>query len=226
MATKRALVVGGAGALGRSFLARFNSHKYQTISLDVVESPLASRSFITNTSNWHDIPALSTIGPVNTVVCTAGGWVGGGVDDSSIFASCDQMWSSCVQPAVVSCHLASRLMQAPGLVVLTGAQAALHPTPGMIAYGLAKSATHQLVKSVAASSSLPAGSKIVGILPITIDTPTNRKYMPHSDFSKWTPPEEFSDAVLKWMENLSQVPNGALIEFRTVDGVTETITHV
>jgi dihydropteridine reductase len=53
-----------------------------------------------------------------------------------------------------------------GLLVLTGAQAALHPTPGMIGYGLAKAGVHHLTKSLAdASSGLPESSKVVAILP-------------------------------------------------------------
>ena len=49
---------------------------------------------------------------------------------------------------------------------MTGAQPALGGTPGMIGYGLAKAAVHQLVKSLASTNSgLPANAKAVGILP-------------------------------------------------------------
>ena len=53
-----------------------------------------------------------------------------------------------------------------GLLLLTGAQAALHGTAGMIGYGLAKAAVHQLVSSLgAANSGLPANTSILAILP-------------------------------------------------------------
>lgn len=55
----------------------------------------------------------------------------------------------------------------------------------MIGYGLAKSAVHHLVKSLAdKSSGLPDNSTVLAILPITLDTPMNRKWMPNADFSK------------------------------------------
>jgi dihydropteridine reductase len=64
------------------------------------------------------------------------------------------------------------------------------PTAGMIGYGMAKAAVHQLTKSLAAESSgLPPNSLAVAILPVTLDTPMNRKWMPNADFSTWTPLE-------------------------------------
>ncbi|KFV13047.1 Dihydropteridine reductase, partial [Tauraco erythrolophus] len=61
---------------------------------------------------------------------------------------------------------------------------------GMIGYGMAKGAVHQLCQSLAgAKSGLPSGSAAVAILPVTLDTPANRKSMPDADFSSWTPLE-------------------------------------
>lgn len=55
---------------------------------------------------------------------------------------------------------------------------------------MAKAAVHQLTKSLAAESSgLPPNSLAVAILPVTLDTPMNRKWMPNADFSTWTPLE-------------------------------------
>lgn len=36
------------------------------------------------------------------------------------------------------------------------------------------------------SDSLPDGASVLGVLPATIDTPMNRKYMADADFSSWT----------------------------------------
>lgn len=55
----------------------------------------------------------------------------------------------------------------------------------MIGYGLAKAAVHHLVRSLANDSSgLPNNSNVLAILPITLDTPMNRNWMPKADFSK------------------------------------------
>ncbi len=51
---------------------------------------------------------------------------------------------------------------------------------------MAKAAVHQLVKSLAApKSGLPEGSFCAAMLPITLDTPMNRKFMPDADTSTW-----------------------------------------
>lgn len=61
---------------------------------------------------------------------------------------------------------------------------------GMIGYGVAKAAVHHLTKSLAGKDSgLPNDSAAIAILPITLDTPMNRKWMPNADFSTWTPLE-------------------------------------
>ncbi len=46
---------------------------------------------------------------------------------------------------------------------------------GMMGYGMAKAAVHQLVKSLGEQGSgLPDGTCALGILPVTLDTPMNR----------------------------------------------------
>jgi NAD(P)-dependent dehydrogenase (short-subunit alcohol dehydrogenase family) len=48
----------------------------------------------------------------------------------------------------------------------------------MVGYGAAKAAVHQMTKSLAAAgaqSGLPEGVTVLAILPVTLDTPMNRK---------------------------------------------------
>jgi dihydropteridine reductase len=53
-----------------------------------------------------------------------------------------------------------------GLLVLSGAKAALKATPGMVGYGMAKAAVHHLTKSLAQpTSGLPTHAKVTAILP-------------------------------------------------------------
>lgn len=60
----------------------------------------------------------------------------------------------------------------------------------MIGYGMAKAAIHQLTKSLAGENSgLPPNSLVASILPVTLDTPMNRKWMKNADTSSWTPLE-------------------------------------
>ncbi|KAG8003830.1 Dihydropteridine reductase [Nibea albiflora] len=65
---------------------------------------------------------------------------------------------------------------------------------GMVGYGMAKAAVHQLCKSLAGKNSgMPSGAAAVAILPVTLDTPMNRKFMPDADFSSWTPLEYIAE---------------------------------
>ena len=66
-------------------------------------------------------------------------------------------------------------------VAIVGATGAVGPTPGMIGYGMAKAATHHLVRSLAVDDGLCAGFSgtlvrcdIAALLPAVIDTPANR----------------------------------------------------
>lgn len=68
---------------------------------------------------------------------------------------------------------------------------------GMIGYGMAKAAVHQLTKSLATDGSgLPSGSLVASILPVTLDTPMNRKWMPKADTTTWTPLEFIAKLVI------------------------------
>lgn len=90
----------------------------------------------------------------------------------------------------ISAAIGANYLKPGGLLALTGANPALKGTPGMMGYGMAKAAVHQLTKSLAGKDSgLPDDSLVVALLPITLDTPMNRKWMPNGDFSSWTPLE-------------------------------------
>lgn len=121
------------------------------------------------------------------VICVAGGWAGGNAA-KDLASSADMMWKQSVWSSSISATISANHLKENGFLSLTGAKAALDGTSGMIGYGMAKAAVHQLTKSLAAKDSgLPANSLVVSILPITLDTPMNRKWMPNADFSTWTP---------------------------------------
>jgi dihydropteridine reductase len=146
--------------------------------------------------------------PLTAVICTAGGWVGGGAGSEAIAESLGFMESACIHTAVAAAHVAAHKMKEGGTLVLTGSAAALSPTPGMLAYGMAKASTHFLAQSLASdptASGLPSGAKVFCLLPKVIDTPDNRKYMagPGVDTSAWTPPAHIAAEMLRWCSSRS-----------------------
>lgn len=66
----------------------------------------------------------------------------------------------------------------------------------MIGYGMFKASVHHLTKSLGApNSGLPSDSTVIALLPVTLDTPMNRKFMPKANFSSWTPLDYVSKLV-------------------------------
>lgn len=162
------------------------------------------------------------------MICTAGGWTGGSAADDSIVAATNQMLAVCLQPTVAAAHVAGKHLLDGGTVIVTGAAAALGSTPGMVAYGMAKAATHHLVHSMAGKGGgLPARARIFGLLPRTIDTPSNRKFMGDQDTSAWTPVDHLANKSLELAERRDTpgLPSGALLEAITSGGNTRWHVH-
>lgn len=92
----------------------------------------------------------------------------------------------------------------------------------MIGYGLAKAAVHHLVASLSAEKSgLPKNSSVVAILPVTLDTPMNRKFMANADFSTWTPLDYVAQLFYKWSTNVVARPkSGSLVQLLTENSQT------
>lgn len=160
---------------------------------------------------------------VDAIICVAGGWAGGSASDEKFVENTDLMVKQSINSSLIASRLASKFLSTNGLLTLTGAKAALGPTPGMIGYGLAKAAVHSLTMSLAAKGSgLPESSTVLAILPVTLDTPMNRKWMAGADTSSWTPLPFLAETFLKWSEDSDQrPPNGSLVQVVTTGGVTE-----
>lgn len=162
---------------------------------------------------------------LDAVICVAGGWAGGNAS-KDLAKNTDLMIKQSVWSSTISAAVASQFLKEGGVLTLTGAKPALAATPGMIGYGLAKAAVHQLTKSLSASGSgLPDNSLVISILPITLDTPMNRKWMPNADFSTWTPLEFVAELFYTWIQNPSGRPaSGSLLQLVTKESKTELVT--
>lgn len=223
------LVLGGAGGLGRAVVRRFAAAQWNTINVDYKTNDESKNSvLLSSTSSWQDQAGYIAEFLENKrlkldgVVCTAGGWSGGAVNEKNGLDSVQSMWEMNVQSAVVASHIASKYLLADGMLVLTGATAALDGTPGMAGYGISKAATHQLVKTMGVPGALNERTCSVGVLPITIDTPANRESMPDADFSSWTSPEDMAMKIFEWhMVPHLRPPSGSLMNVVTTDGASE-----
>jgi dihydropteridine reductase len=182
-------------------------------------------------ADWvgQETAVLSKIGSalngekLDAVICVAGGWAGGNAK-KDLAKNADMMWKQSVWSSAISATVSAQHLKSGGVLALTGANPALTGTPGMIGYGMAKAAVHQLTKSLAESNSgMPDDSLVVSILPVTLDTPMNRKWMPNADFSTWTPLEFLAELFLKWIKGEERPVNGSLVKLITKDFKTDLV---
>ncbi|KAI9357174.1 hypothetical protein BD770DRAFT_345105 [Pilaira anomala] len=225
------VVYGGAGGLGRVLVQHFKQKGYTVINIDLIENKDADFNTLTTTSGSLSEQGQAINDSITSVLgseklcaifCVAGGWAGGNSGSKDFLKSSELMIHQSVNSSLIAAHVASKHLQTGGLLSLTGALAALDATPGMIGYGIAKSAVHHLVKDLAApSSGLPEGCKVTAILPVTIDTPMNRKFMPNADFGTWTSPAHIATQLEGYLSGTLSLTSGKLVSAVTTGGNTK-----
>ncbi|XP_070818652.1 quinoid dihydropteridine reductase a [Chaetodon trifascialis] len=233
MAANRVIVYGGRGALGSQCVQYFKSKGWWVASIDMVASEEANENVIVKLSESFteqaaqvtaDVAQLLGEQKVDAIVCVAGGWAGGSCSSKDLYKNTDLMWKQSVWTSTISSHLAALHLKQGGLLTLAGAKAALSGTGGMVGYGMAKAAVHQLCQSLAAKNSgMPSGAAAVAILPVTLDTPMNRKFMPNADFSSWTPLEYIAEMFFNWATGTERPASGSLIQLLTSGGETQAV---
>ena len=226
----RVIIVGGCGGLGDACVKAFQNNNWSVLNVDFATHPDVDNVTIDPSADWSEQVAIAReacndagYNGAAAVLHVAGSWAGSSVESDDFAASLEHLWSANIRSAALASHLAGRCLGTGGMFTLTGAAAAQDgPTSFMTAYGMTKAATHHLCSSIA-ESGLPEGCSVNAILPVTIDTPTNRNAMPDADTSTWTPAEEIARELCMWAENTDeQRPgNGAMIRVETIDNKTD-----
>ncbi|XP_026320863.1 dihydropteridine reductase [Hyposmocoma kahamanoa] len=234
MASGRIVVYGGRGALGAACVNHFKSANWWVANVDLNPNENADVNItVPKDGSWiqQEQHVVNELGialqgqKVNAVICVAGGWAGGNAAQD-LSKQAELMWRQSVWSSTIAATLAATYLSPGGLIALTGAKAALEATPGMIGYGLAKAAVHQLTKSLGAKDSgLPENSLAVAIMPVTLDTEMNRKWMPKADFSSWTPLPFVAQLFDKWIKGSERPASGSLVALVTKNNVTELIVQ-
>jgi len=233
--TGKVIVYGGRGGLGVTVVNHFKSAGYWVLSVDISTNEKADCNVLVSLSaGWVEqeqgvasgVEEALGSSKVDAIINVAGGWAGGNASNPDWVKNADLMWKQSVWSSSISATLASRHLSDTGLLVLPGAQPCLEGTPGMMGYGMAKAAIHQLVKSLGCDGSgLPSDSCVLAILPVTLDTPMNRKFMPDADMSKWTPLEEMARILSEWTKNKNRFITGSLISIITENNKTKLVKN-
>jgi len=228
----RVLIYGGKGALGSVCVTFFKQKGFWVGSIDLQPSDEADVSIVvTELTEWEkqdaEIQARTSEAlsgdKVDAIICVAGGWAGGNAANRVFIKNSAMMCKQSIWTSCISASLAAHHLKEGGLLTLTGAVPALEGTAGMIGYGMAKAAVHQLTKSLAADNGgLPSGAKVATILPVTLDTPMNRKWMSDADMTTWTPLEFVAELFHGWMQDPTKLTSGSLVKLLTTGGQTVT----
>ncbi|KAL1024017.1 hypothetical protein UPYG_G00050350 [Umbra pygmaea] len=227
----RVIVYGGKGALGAKCVQYFTSKNWWVACIDLAANEEASVNILvkptdsfTEQAEQVTMEVSSMLGDqkVDAILCVAGGWAGGSAKAKALYKNSDLMWKQSVWTSTISSHLATKHLREGGLLTLSGAYAALTGTPGMLGYGMAKAAVHQLCQSLAGpNSGLPQNTAAIAVLPITLDTPMNRKFMPDADISSWTPLEYVAEMFYGWCTGEERPVSGTLLQLMTSQGQTQ-----
>lgn len=229
MSAGNVLVYGGRGALGRTLVSFFKAKDFWVLSIDLGASDEADANVVVDPkASWteQEEMLLSSVSSLtvsfDAILCVAGGWAGGSASNGDMIKNADLMWRQSVWSSALAARMASKFMKKGGLLQLTGASPCVGATPGMMGYGMAKAAVHQLTKSLAnpEAAGLPEGCVTVAILPVTLDTPMNRKFMPDADMSTWTSMEYLAELFLDWVKASGRPASGSLVEIVTAAGKT------
>ena len=222
MKHKVALVTGANGGLGVSVTRVLLDAGATVIGLSrkIEQSEFSSSNFtalpgeISTASGAK--AAIDTVvarfGRLDILAHTVGGFAGGQsiaeTDDATFQHMLDVNLKStfCILRAAIP----EMRKTGNGRIVAIGSRAALEPGAGVGAYSASKAAMVSLIRTVAQENK-DAGLNANVILPGTMDTPANRKFMPNSDFSKWVRPDAVASLIAWLVSDAGKDVNGAVI---------------
>ncbi|CAG8477433.1 15058_t:CDS:2 [Cetraspora pellucida] len=230
--TSRVLIYGGSGGLGSALVSFFKNKKWVVTSVGTRQNSDATHNIIISVDDSLEIQGEKVLKQSNeqlkadnaekydAILCVAGGFVMGNLLDKEFLKKSDLMIRKSLYSSLVASQLAAHHLKEDGFLMLTGT-AGLQGTPGFIGYGVAKAGTQQLVKSLSAEGSgLPKRTRVVALLPSTIDTVSNRNDMPRADFSNFIPLEILTQRLFDWTTGVVPIDNGKSVEVIAKNGKT------
>ena len=210
---KRVVVTGAAGALGAKVADAFVEAGADVIGIDVVDFSTAYETKKADLISKVDTDRVfNEIGPVDVLANIAGGFTMG----DSVASTSDQTWdfmlnlNSRTVLNTVRAVVPGMIQKQSGKIINIGARNGQSGVGQMAAYSASKSVVIRLTESLA-DELKSEGINVNCILPSIIDTPTNRKDMPKSDFSKWVTPEAMAKVVLFLASSAADPIHGASI---------------
>jgi gluconate 5-dehydrogenase len=182
--TRRAVVTGGAGAVGRLVAAGLSAEGYEVHLLDrtdTLQDVAADVGAVAHPCDATDydslVEATRDLGSVDVLVNAVGAWPRATIDELR-----PEEWERVLRvnlgaPMLTTKALLPGLRQARGAVVNVSSTTALRGAPGMVAYASAKAGLIGLTRSLAAALG-PDGVRVNVVLPGVLVTESNADFPP------------------------------------------------
>ena len=222
LAGKIALVTGANGGLGTSVVSALLDSGAAVVGIS-----RQNESGSVKKENYHAIAsdlsrpesATKTIdeivgrfGRIDFLAHLVGGFAGGktlaDMDDATFQNMLDMNLTSAFY--VLRATIRHMRRAGSGRIVTIGSRAAQDPGSGVGAYSASKAALVSLTRTVAIENK-DAGITANVILPGTMDTPLNRKFMPNADFSTWVQPASVASLIVWLVSEAGKDVTGAAI---------------
>jgi len=206
---KRVVITGAAGNLGTAAVKKFLDEGYAVIgtagNCSNLEFALSNRNFefhsvnLTNENEAADFvnAAIARHVKIDAALMLVGGFAMGNTETTS-GADIQEQFSLNFETAYfVARPLLKHFQQTGyGRLIFISARPALNAAQGkdLVAYSLTKSLLFTLAEFINEENK---GKNITAsvVVPSTIDTAVNRKYMPDVDYKNWVQPEQLADVM-------------------------------
>jgi NAD(P)-dependent dehydrogenase (short-subunit alcohol dehydrogenase family) len=212
---QRVLITGGLGALGRAAAQAFAAAGASVATIDLSHAPSGEGPTHIGGVDLTDETAArrafdeakAALGGADVVVNIAGGftWEKTDGDPTAWRRMFDMNLTSCLN----MCRAAAAGLADGGAIVNVSAAASERAAAGMGPYAASKAAVARLTEALAAE--LGGRIRVNAVMPLTMDTPTNRHDMPNVDPRTWTTTAAVADAIVFLASPQSRAINGALV---------------
>lgn len=203
---RTAIVTGGTGGLGPAVVRDLLEHGWRVVA---PHSPGGDPARLGEHERLVPVPAdlldpeqvaavaQAAGATLRAVVNLVGGYAQGGRVHETPVGEFEAQFAINLRPAYLVTAAALPLMLAAGhggAVVCMSTRAVHRPFPGAAGYIASKAAVLGLVDALDAEYR-DDGIRVNAILPSVIDTPANRRSMPHADHDRWVSPGAIAGVV-------------------------------
>ena len=213
--SKRIVVTGAAGFLGRTLVATLKAAGMEPVGIDLIDAGPDGIAFLGGIDLTQEkavtdaFKVIADSGSIGGLVNVAGGFTWETVADSSA-ESWDRMFRMNVLSAANTCRAALAHLGKGASIVNLGAAAASKAGTGMGVYTAAKSGVARLTEALAEECK-ERGIRVNAVLPSVIDTPANRDAMGEADAPKWVKPAELAEVIVFLLSDAASGVTGASI---------------